>query len=88
MNDSVTRVEDIESWMVAYLADLLDVPQHEIDVTRSFDRLGLDSAAAVAFTSDLGRWLGVNLDLSLMFENEDIRSVASHIRATHGLARA
>lgn len=84
MDAIVDRASGVESWMVAYLADLLDIPADEVDVTEPFDRLGLDSAAAVSFTSDLGKWLGTELDPTLMFENETIRAVAGHIAETHG----
>lgn len=84
MDASVDRASRVESWMVAYLADLLDIPADEVDVTEPFDRLGLDSAAAVSFTSDLGKWIGTELDLTLMFENDTIRTAAHHV--AHHLA--
>ncbi len=86
MQNVIERVDGVEAWMVQYMADLLDIPQADVDVTRPFDQFGLDSTATVAFTSDLGRWLGVKLDTRIMIENDDIRSVAGQIRATHGKA--
>lgn len=80
------RIDGVEGWMVAYLADLLDIPVAEVDASRPFDQFGLDSAATVAFTSDLGRWLGVKLDTRLMIEQETIRDVAGFLRETYGRA--
>ncbi|MCC5976193.1 MAG: acyl carrier protein [Rubellimicrobium sp.] len=80
------RIDGVEGWMVAYLADLLDIPATEVDATRPFDQFGLDSAAIVAFTSDLGRWLGVKLDMRLMVEQETIRDVAGFLKRTYGKA--
>jgi acyl carrier protein len=78
--DSGTRVQ---AWMVAYLADLMDIPQEEVDVTLPFDQYGLDSAATVAFTSDLGHWLDTKLDSRLMVEHDTIGSVAAHVGQVH-----
>lgn len=80
MSSAVDRTDAIESWMVSYLADLLDVPQQEVSVTGRFDHFGLDSVAMVAFTSDLGKWLGIHLENDLMIKHQDIQSVAKHVR--------
>lgn len=72
--------------MVAYMADLLDIPATAVDVSRTFDQFGLDSTATVAFTSDLGRWLGVKLDTRVMLENDTIRAVSAYIHSLHGKA--
>ena len=76
--------DGIESWLVSYLADLLDIPHEQIDVTVPFEEFGLDSAAAVALTFDLEKWLGVELDPNLIGYCPDIRSVARHIADNHG----
>lgn len=84
MHSSIDRIDRVESWMVTYMADLLDIPEHEVDVTRKFDHFGLDSVAAVVFASDLEKWLGIDLDTSLLIENENIQLVVQSIRENHG----
>ncbi len=84
MDATVTRIDQAEGWMVQYMADLLDISEEDVDVTQPFDQLGLDSAASVAFTSDLGKWLGIQLETSLMIENDTIQSVSQFLRRTHG----
>jgi acyl carrier protein len=86
MQNMTDRLGEVEAWMVAYLADLLDIPPTQVDVRKPFEQFGLDSTATVAFTSDLGRWLGIKLDTQVMIENDDIQSVARHIRTTYGKA--
>jgi len=78
--DSRTRVQ---AWMVAYMADLLDIPQENVDVTLSFEQYGLDSAATVAFTSDLGIWINTKLDSRLMVEYDTIQTVSGHVGDAH-----
>lgn len=84
MQDVKQRIDEVQDWMAQYIADILDIKRSDVDVKRSFDQYGLDSAATVAFTSDLGRWLGVTLDTRIMIENEDISAVADHLRKSYG----
>ncbi|MGD8376383.1 MAG: acyl carrier protein [Acidobacteriota bacterium] len=69
-------VEEIQDWLVAYVANLLGVPEGEIDPETSFDDHGLDSIAAVAVAAELGGWLGKEIDLAEATEEVTIASVA------------
>ena len=75
---SVSAAE-IRSWLVEHLASLLDIPEREVSVTSTFDEYGLDSAAAVAMTGELARWLRVDLDANLASEHRTIEAVALHL---------
>jgi acyl carrier protein len=70
---------EIESWLVSYLASLLALPEDEISRTLTFEQFGLDSAAAVAMTGDLARWLGSDLDPNLASKHKTIASLAGHL---------
>ncbi len=83
-HETIDSKEQVQAWMVAYLVDLFDISPEEVDVSMPFDQYGLDSAATVAFTSDLGHWLGVKLDSRLMIEHDTVEAVARHIGTTHG----
>ena len=82
--ETIDSREQVQAWMVAYLVDLFDISPDEVDVSMPFDQYGLDSAATVAFTSDLGNWLGVKLDSRLMIEHDTVEAVARHIGTAHG----
>lgn len=69
-------VEEIRNWLVAYVANLLGLPEGEIDPETSFDDHGLDSIAAVAVAAELGQWLGKEIDLADATEEVTIASVA------------
>jgi acyl carrier protein len=87
MTDEITDSgAQVRAWMVAYLADLLDIPQDQVDVAQPFEQYGLDSAATVAFTSDLSNWLGTKLDSRLMVECDSVEAVVRRIGAVHGRA--
>lgn len=80
-HETISKADGAEAWMVAYMADLFDIPEAQVDRDQSFEEYGLDSAATVAFTSDLGRWLGRELDLRLLLDHPTIRQAAAHLRA-------
>jgi acyl carrier protein len=79
--DTTARVTaaEIEAWLTTYLANLLNLPETRIEKTIPFEQFGLDSAAAVAMTGDLARWLGVELDPNVTFEDRTIQALAARV---------
>lgn len=69
----------IQAWIVSHMASLLDVPEAQIDVSRTFEQYGLDSIAAVALLSDLGVWLGKDLDTNLIDRDATLASLSTQI---------
>ena len=78
---------EIQTWLITYLSGLLEIPASEVDSTLPFTQFGLDSAAAVAMTGDLGKALDFELDPSLAFEHRTIAAVSEYI-ASEMRARA
>jgi len=72
---------EIQTWLVKYMADLLDMPVDNVETDLTFDRFGLDSAAAVALTSDVARWLGRDLDPELTGDYQTIAALSEHLAA-------
>jgi acyl carrier protein len=73
--------QEIEAWLISYLSSLLNIPESEVEKTVAFEQYGLDSAAAVAMTGDLARWLGTELDPNSTIE---YRTVAELVEAIVG----
>jgi acyl carrier protein len=71
--------EQIEDWLAKAVAKALNAKPEEIDVNVSFDRYGLDSAAAVAMAGDLGDWLGRDLPPTLLYDHPTIRALSAHL---------
>lgn len=71
--------DDIKSWVVDYLADLLEIDPDEIDVTVPFDRYGLDSSAAVGLTGELEDWLGEEVSPTLLYDYPTVESLVEHL---------
>ena len=71
--------QQIQAWIVSHMAALLDVPEAQIDVSRTFEQYGLDSIAAVALLSDLGVWLGKDLDTNLIDRDATLASLSAQL---------
>lgn len=68
--------QDIDTWLIHYLADLLEVPIETIDPTANFQELGLDSSLAISLTGDLEEWLGCRINPTLLYNYTTIESLS------------
>lgn len=73
------NVGAIRERCVSFVAQLLSEKKEAIDADAEFDRLGLDSAMAVAMILDLEEWLGVEVSPSLLFDHTTIAMLAGHL---------
>jgi acyl carrier protein len=78
ISPSIGRKE-IESWLTSYLASLLNLPESEVEPTVPFESFGLDSAAAVAMTGDLARWLGWDLDPNVATQYRTVEALGAYL---------
>lgn len=76
---SRSTVEELETWFISYLAELLDLDTEEIDLESSFQSYGLSSAEGVGMMGDLSDWLGTKLNPSLIFEYPSILALATKL---------
>jgi acyl carrier protein len=68
--------EDIETMLVEQVADRTGTTAAEIDRTRRFDRLGLDSADAVRLVGELEDFVGRPLSAALPYTYPTIEQLA------------
>jgi acyl carrier protein len=82
-NPTIEKIsaQEIQEWIVSYLAELLEVDTDEIDVTVPFDRYGLDSSAAVGMTGDLETWLETEVDPTLLYDYPTVEALVGHLSA-------
>jgi acyl carrier protein len=76
---SVPSAAEIQSWIAAYLADLLGVDAEDVDISLPFDRYGLDSSVAIGLTGDLEDWLQTRLDPTLLYDYPTVAALAKHL---------
>jgi acyl carrier protein len=60
--------EEIQQWLVDYLANVLQISPDDVDVTIPFDDFAIDSATAIGMTGDLESWLGRTVDPTLIYD--------------------
>jgi acyl carrier protein len=74
-----SMVQEIQTWLIPYIAELLEIKPDEVNPTIPFERYGLDSSSIVGLTGDLGEWLGVDIDPDLLYEYPTIETLANHL---------
>ena len=74
-----TSKEAIVIWCQEYLASLLEVAPQSVDPAADFDRLGIDSALAVALLIEVEDRYGVDLAPEDLFENPNLNAVAAYL---------
>ena len=79
LQKNLPNTAEIQTWLVSYLAELLEIEPDEVDVTIPFDRYGLDSSAAVELSGDLEDWLGRELDPTLLYDYPTVEALAKHL---------
>lgn len=77
--------QQIEQWLVQRFSQISDVPAADIEVDRPFVDYELDSAVAVTLSTELSRWLGSELPITLFWEYPSISSLSSAL-GTHATA--
>lgn len=71
--------EEVQDWMVAYLARILETSPADIDVDASFEQFALDSVNAIGMTGDLEEWLGARIDPMTVYDYPTIRSMSRYL---------
>ena len=73
------KAADVQGWLIAYLAELLDIQPNEIEVKVPFERYGLSSAEGAVLIGDLEAWVGHKLVPTLVYEYPTIETLSQHI---------
>ncbi|MEM6599612.1 MAG: acyl carrier protein [Cyanobacteria bacterium P01_C01_bin.69] len=82
MEKAVTTLhssQDIQSWMVNYLSDWLELDPEDVETDVPFDSYGLDSSAAIGMTGDLEEWLGKEVDPTFIYDYPTVAALAQHL---------
>lgn len=69
----------IESWLVAKLAEQLDLDPREISADETFDSYGIGSTEAVIISGDLEVWLDQQLSATLLWDYPSIAILAVYL---------
>ena len=71
--------KEIESWLVEWVSRSTELPPEEITVDGALADFGVDSSRAVGLVSDLEKWLGHDLEATLLWDFPTIRALSAHL---------
>ncbi|AUB44016.1 Acyl carrier protein (plasmid) [Nostoc flagelliforme CCNUN1] len=72
-------VETIQVWLVTQFAERLEIDPEDIDTCEPFDNYGLNSAETMILLGKLEKWLGRNLNPTLIFNYPTIAELAQRL---------
>lgn len=70
---------DISVWLVDYIAKLVRIPAADVATDQEFTSFGIDSTAAVGLAVDLGDWVGMEIDPTLVYDYSTIETISRHV---------
>jgi acyl carrier protein len=79
VHSQMPSTEVIQSWMVARLAEAVQVNPDDLDFQVPFTSYGLESIVVFSLTGDLAEWLGRDLPATLLWEYPTIELLAAHL---------
>jgi acyl transferase domain-containing protein/acyl carrier protein len=71
--------KEIQDWLIAYMADLLQVSADAVDIFEPFANYGLSSMDAVTLSGDLETLIGRRLSPTLAYEYPSIQTLAGYL---------
>ena len=79
ISKQIPTVQDIQEYLVSYLAKLLEIEPDNIKITIPFAQYNLDSVVSVALMGDLEEWLERELNPTLIYDYPTIEALAQHL---------
>ena len=77
----IPTLEEIQEYLVSYLAKLLEIEPDDIEITTPFARYRLDSVVLVALIGDLEEWLERELKPTLVYDYPTIEALSQYLSA-------
>ncbi|MEO1620577.1 MAG: AMP-binding protein [Cyanobacteria bacterium J06632_3] len=77
----IQKEKNIETWLIQWLSENLDLPSEHIDPNKAFADYGLDSVTGVELAQDLSDFLNVSepLEATLAWSFPTMRSLSRHL---------
>lgn len=69
----------IETWLIDWTAEQLDLEKTEVDINQSFLNYDMNSVTVMMLVGDLEDWLGLSLSPTLAWDYPDIKTLAQYL---------
>jgi acyl carrier protein len=73
------NLEEIQTWLITHLAELMRVSPDEVHVQEPFTNFGLNSIDAVSLSGDLEDYLNRPLPATLLWDYPTIEKLSRHL---------
>ena len=78
-DQSRANEDEIQSWLIARIAERLQIESREIDVDDPFENYGFDSATMISISGQLENYLGRKLPSTLLYDYPTVAVVSRHL---------
>lgn len=75
----------IRKWVRDYLANVLELPESEVELDRTLDSYGLDSVEAVLMAGGLEEELGFDIDPAAFLQYPTIEAMVAALEHDEGI---
>ena len=79
--------EEITRWLVERIAQELKLEPAQIPLDVNLGRYGLDSIRAIEITTDLSKWLGLEVSSTAMWDYDTVNALVAGIADGGALAK-
>ena len=78
-NSGQFEIADIQAWLINQFAERLEIEPEDIDIHEPFDNYDLNSVETIILLGKLEKWLGRNLNPTLIFNYPNIAELAERL---------
>lgn len=71
--------KEISNWLVYQLTEKLNIQKDVINLDKPFADYGLDSIAAVNIAGEMEDWLGVEVEVTLLWDYPNIEALSNYL---------
>lgn len=79
----VFKSDCVKNWLSDYLSREHLIDPGLVRLKTTFSELGIDSATGVALTLDVGQWLGVEIEPTVIFDYPTVELFCTHLEEIH-----
>ncbi|MEE3507579.1 MULTISPECIES: acyl carrier protein [unclassified Pseudomonas] len=74
----------VKAWLSDYLSREHSIDPGQVRLKTTFSELGIDSATGVALMLDVGQWLGIEIEPTVIFDYPTVELFCTYVEEIHG----
>jgi len=69
----------IQSWLIRYVSQAMDIPYEEISINIPIENFGLDSITVIQLTMEYEKWTHQKINPDILYDHSTIERIASYL---------